>query len=86
MKHHPAASGGTPPQMRREESLNPQRFGRQVFLPVSLEVDALGRLDLLLFPDRFLGEAREARFDCGGSGSLRSVFACSSESARAKRA
>src|SRR6266853_266747 len=28
--------------------------------------DAVGRLDLPLFPDRFLREAREARFDFGG--------------------
>src|SRR5437879_7771798 len=64
-----------PPRRRRrhpasreegKKSRNPQRFVRQVFLPVGLEVDAVGRLDLLLFPDRFLREAREARFDFGG--------------------
>src|SRR5256885_2944476 len=47
-------------------SLGAQRFGRQVFLPVGLEIDAVGRLDLLLLPDRFLREPREARFDFGG--------------------
>src|SRR5258706_13293711 len=58
----------TPPQGRRGNALDPQRFGRQVFPPVGLEIDAVGRLDLLLLPDRFLRDAREARFGFGGQG------------------
>src|SRR6266704_692156 len=58
--------GENPRPAAIRKSLDPQRFVRQVFLPVGLEIDAVGRLDLLLFPDRFLREAREARFDFGG--------------------
>src|SRR5256885_720745 len=41
-------------------SLDPQRFWRQGFLPVGLDIDAGGRLALLLLPDRFLPGPRAA--------------------------
>src|SRR5260370_20784676 len=87
LRRHPSSREEGKTRRLQLAPLDPQRFVRQVFLPVGLEIDAVGRLDLLLLPDRFLGEAREARFDfCGGRVALLRLRVFERERARPARA